>query len=108
MLIVLHPAQGSAALEHPDAFDRFAVAVVGEASGEDLAAVVRRSGLGRVHPDGDHVVVDPGALRRLAGAAATPSWEAGFEGMCAYAAGKGWVEADGGLRAHIERRGGPV
>jgi hypothetical protein len=24
--------------------------------------------------------------------------------MCAYAAGKGWVEADGGVLAHIERR----
>ncbi len=49
-----------------------------------------------------HVVVDPGALRALAGPAADERWEEGFAGMCAYAAGKGWVEPDGGVLAHIE------
>jgi hypothetical protein len=47
-------------------------------------------------------VVDPVALRALAGPAADERWDEGFAGMCAYAAGKGWVEADGGVRAHIE------
>jgi hypothetical protein len=39
----------------------------------------------------------------LAGAAATPTWDEGFAGMCAYAAEKGWVESDGGILAHVER-----
>ena len=51
-----------------------------------------------------HVVVDPVALRALAGPAATDDWEEGFSGMCAYAAGKGWMEDDG-VVAHVERRG---
>ena len=48
-------------------------------------------------------MVDPVALRALAGAAATDEWDEGFAGMCAYAAGKGWVEDDG-VVAHIEPR----
>ena len=51
----------------------------------------------------EHVVVDPVALRALAGAAATDEWDEGFAGMRAYAAGKGWVEDDG-VVAHIEAR----
>ncbi len=50
------------------------------------------------------MVVDPVSLRALAGPAATPEWEEGFSGMCAFAAGKGWVEADGGVVADIEQR----
>ncbi len=97
--------ESSVALRDPAAFDRFSVEVAGEGSVEQVAAVVDDVALGRVEPDGDHLVVDPLALRRLAGGAATRDWERGFEGMCAYAAGKGWVEADGGIRAHIEWRG---
>ena len=61
-------------------FDRFSVEVAGEGSEERLAAVVDESGLGRVRPDGDHLVVDPLAVRRLAGGAATVDWEARFRG----------------------------
>jgi hypothetical protein len=99
-------ANGSVVLQEPDAFDRFSVEVVGEGSEEALAAVVAGTALGRLQPDGTHLAVDPAALRRLAGAAVTPDWEAGFEGMCTYAAGKGWVEADGAIRAHIEHPDG--
>jgi hypothetical protein len=104
--IVVDLSNGSIELSQPDAFDRFSVDVVGEGSEEALAAAVDRSGLGRLTADGTHVAVEPAGLRRLAGAAVTPAWEAGFEGMCAYAAGKGWVEADGAIRAHIERPDG--
>ena len=48
-------------------------------------------------------MVDPVALRALAGPAADEAWDEGFAGMCAYAAGKGWVEPDGGVLAHIGR-----
>ncbi|HEY1650375.1 MAG TPA: hypothetical protein VGG09_00700 [Acidimicrobiales bacterium] len=101
MRIVIDLSESRVHLGDPDDFTRFSVATEGEG---DVAEVVRQSGLGRLKDDGEHVVVDPVALRALAGPAATDDWEDGFSGMCAYAAGKGWVEADGGLLAHIERR----
>jgi hypothetical protein len=103
VLIVVDLPNRTMVLREPDSFDRFSVEVTGAGSADELARVVSRSGLGRVHADGAHVVVDPLALRRLAGGAVTAQWEDGFERMCAYAAGKGWVEADGGIQAHIER-----
>jgi hypothetical protein len=101
VLIVIDLSGATASLRQPDEFTRFSVAIEGEGEG-DLAEAVQRSGLGRLHPDGEHVVVDPVALRALAGPAADASWDEGFAGMCAYAAGKGWVEPDGGVLAHIE------
>ena len=100
MLIVIDLSGATASLRQPDEFTRFSVALEGDG---DLAQAVQRSGLGRLHPDGEHVVVDPAALRALAGSAATDAWDEGFSGMCAYAAGKGWMEDDG-VVAHIERR----
>ncbi len=99
MLIVIDLASATVSLRQPDEFTRFSVALEGEG---DLAEVVRASGLGRLAADGEHVVVDPVALRALAGPAADEAWDEGFAGMCAYAAGKGWVEPDGGVLAHIE------
>ncbi|MFZ0250961.1 MAG: hypothetical protein WAL61_13525 [Acidimicrobiales bacterium] len=99
MLIVIDLSSAAVSLRRPDEFTRFAVAVEGEG---DLALVVRQSGLGRLANDGEHVVVDPAGLRALAGPAADEAWDEGFAGMCAYAAGKGWVEPDGGVLAHIE------
>jgi hypothetical protein len=103
VLIVIDLSEATVTLRRPDEFTRFSVALEGEG---DLAQMVRRSGLGRLQADGEHVVVDPVALRALAGPAADESWDEGFAGMCAYAAGKGWVEPDGGVLAHIERRDG--
>jgi hypothetical protein len=99
VLIVIDLPRATACLRRPDEFTRFSVALEGEG---DLARALQRSGLGRLHADGAHVVVDPVALRALAGPAADRSWDEGFAGMCAYAAGKGWVEPDGGLVAHVE------
>ena len=103
MLIVVDLSESVVRLDDPDDFTRFSVAVAGDG---DIGPLVRSSGLGRVSDDGNQVAVDPAALRSLAGAAATPTWEEGFAGMCAYAAGKGWVEADGGILAHVKRREG--
>lgn len=102
MIIVIDLAESVVLLQDPADFARFSVATEGRG---DLAEVVRQSGLGRLKDDGEHVVVDPIALRALAGPAATDQWDEGFAGMCEYAAGKGWVEADGGIVAHIEPRG---
>jgi hypothetical protein len=104
--IVIDLSEQRVLLTEPDDFTRFSVAVEGGGAEEALAAMVHQSGLGRLQPDGAHVVVDPVALRSLAGDAATIEWDEGFAGMCAYAAGKGWVEADGGILAHIERHEG--
>src|ERR1700735_4503774 len=92
MLIVIDLATATVSLRQPDEFTRFSVAVTGDGDG---AQVVQESGLGRVAADGEHVVVDPQALRGLAGPAADEAWDEGFAGMSAYAAGKGWVEPDG-------------
>jgi hypothetical protein len=100
VLIVIDLAEGRVYLNDPANFTRFSVGVEGEG---DLAEVVRLSGLGRLRDDGEHVVVDPVALRGLAGPAADEAWDEGFSGMCAYAAGNGWMEDDG-VVAHIERR----
>jgi hypothetical protein len=100
VLIVIDLSEGRVYLNEPADFSRFSVALEGEG---DLAGVVRTSGLGRLRDDGEHVVVDLVALRALAGPAADEAWDEGFSGMCAYAAGKGWMEDDG-VVAHIERR----
>jgi hypothetical protein len=110
MFLVIDLAEESVRLEDPAAFDRFSVEVAGHQSAaatEALAAVVSARVLGRLHTDGAHVVVDPDAIRRLAGPAVTADWESGFAGMCAYAEGKGWV-VDGGILAHIAWRGDPA
>ena len=99
VLIVIDLSVATVALRQPDEFNRFSVAVEGEG---DLAQVVAQSALGRLAADGEHVVVDPVALRALAGPAADEAWDERFLEMCAYAAGKGWVEPDGGVLAHIE------
>ena len=100
VLIVIDLSDATVSLRQPGEFTRFSVALEGEG---DLVAVVGQSGLGRLAADGEHVVVDPAALRALAGPAGDERWDEGFAGMCAYAAGKGWVEPDGGVLAHIER-----
>jgi hypothetical protein len=99
VLIVIDLSDATVSLRRPEEFTRFSVEVAGEG---DLAAVVGQSGLGRLAADGEHVVVDQAAVRTLAGPAADEAWDEGFAGMCAYAAGKGWVEPDGGVLAHIE------
>jgi hypothetical protein len=98
--IVIDLTECRVLLTDPDDFTRFSVAVEGEG---DLAGVVRHSGLGRLKDD-EHVAVDPVALRALVGTGATDRWDEDLAGMLSYAAGKGWMEADGGVLAHIEHR----
>ncbi len=102
MIITVRLEDGSVSLEEPDAFTQFSVQVVGEPDADAVASVVASTGLGRLQPDKQHVAVNPGALRSLAGAEVDVNWESGFQGMCAYAAEKGWVEEDGAILAHIE------
>lgn len=67
---------------------------------DQAAAALAAAGLGSV--DGDHAWLDASALRAAGGGSA--QWAAGFDGMLAYAAGKGWASPDGSaVRAHIVR-----
>jgi hypothetical protein len=108
MLIVLDLGEQRVYLQEPDDFGAFALSVEGDGGPDDLARLVSLSGLGRVQPGGSQVAVDPVALRSLAGSAATDAWEEGLAAMCAYAAGKGWIEADGAILGHVEWRSGPA
>ena len=102
MIIVIDLSEARVYLGDPDDFTRFSVAVEGE----------RRPGPGRATSPG-WAACGPTAstswstrwpCARWRGPPPTDAWDEGFSGMCAYAAGKGWVEDDGGVVAHIERR----
>jgi hypothetical protein len=92
MKILIAP-DAPATLADPDDFRSFAVEAT---RGAALGAAGR--------PEGDaHVFVDPAALRALPGARAEdPEWSRALDGMLAYAASKGWTDAAGHVRAHVE------
>lgn len=50
--------------------------------------------------DGDHVWIDAGWLR--ANGRPDAEWQAGLDKMITFAAGAGWVDDKGAIRAHIE------
>ncbi len=108
MVIVLTGA-GGVVLEQPDDFRAFSVRVP---AGVDDGAL-RTGPLADVvaFDDTGHGWIAPAAVRSLAGALAGdpgPAWTAGFAAMSTYAAGKGWVDAAGRLRAHVEREPVPT
>lgn len=75
-----------------------------EACGVDesvVATALRDAGVGVV--TADHAFIDMDALTDLAGEDATPEWREAVAGMIAWAAGKGWTDDQGRVRAHIER-----
>lgn len=80
-----------------------AFSVRSDLTGDDLAAAVRQAAVGEVLPDGEHVMVEVAAIRRLAGTVPA-GWEDDLAGMLAYAKKKGWTSEDGSaVRAHVER-----
>jgi hypothetical protein len=101
MIILLNLGEGSVTLDDPENFGQFSVRIDGARSPEVVRQLIESSALGRLHHDQEHVVVDPEAVRRLAGIVVDDDWEQGFSAMCTYAASKGWLE-DGGILAHIE------
>jgi hypothetical protein len=69
---------------------------------DDLAAAAALSAAGLGELSGDHVWLSVAGLR--AAADGTPDGAAGFDGMIAYAASKGWISADGSrVQAHVIR-----
>ena len=89
-----------ARLLNPGDLSGFVVVLEG---GEDPGAEALAAG--GVLGFGDHAWVRTDALRRLAGAIATPEWEERFAAMLDYARTRGWVDDDqGAVRGHVERR----
>lgn len=87
-------------LEDPDDFTAFSISRRQGVSDDDLAEAVAR--LGRASGQ-DHVFVSVEALTSLAGSrAADHDWQSGLGRMTTYAQSKGWVDKQGGIRAHIE------
>ncbi|WP_354699683.1 hypothetical protein DSM112329_05404 [Paraconexibacter sp. AEG42_29] len=74
-------------------------------TGPEIDAALRAARAGALGPDQQHVLVDVAALRRLAveAGASSPQWNAGLDAMLSYAAGRGWLSADGAaIQAHVE------
>jgi hypothetical protein len=89
-------------LRDADNFREFKVTADGERDADRLAAAI--TPIGRM--DGlDHVWLKPDGVAALSGARPSdPAWEKSFAGMLEHAAGHGWVDERGAVRAHVEWR----
>ncbi len=87
-------------LRDPADFRGFHVAVAGGPVDDDrLAAVLEPRG----RLEGDHAWITTDAVVTVAGPGADADWQAGFDGMVAYARDKGFLdEAGAAIRAHLE------
>ena len=86
-------------LVDPEDFKSFKVVLHG--AGAPLAERLAPIGVARVD---EHFWVSVGALRALAGDAATPAWEESLASMLEFARSRGWVNDDlDAVRAHVER-----
>jgi hypothetical protein len=94
-VIIRIDGDGSVCLREATDLRRFSISM--PATESACAALAE---LGRVDGPG-HAWVAPERVRGLAGDV-PPSWIEEFEATIAYAAGKGWTDASGALRAHIE------
>jgi hypothetical protein len=115
--VVVDLPGGRVALEGWEQLTSLSVRVVGGPAGTPdtaaegrLTAVLHGVGVARVDGTGD-ALLPPDVLRGLAATAASAqgrgladAWDEGFAGMLAYAAGRGWIEGDGTVRAHVEWR----
>jgi hypothetical protein len=106
MIVEIHLPAGDAQarLVDPGDFTSFKVVLYG--AGPPLAEKLGSIGVARVD---EHVWVRVEALRRLAGKAATPDWEASLASMLEFARSRGWVDDEtDSVRAHVEREPGSV
>ncbi len=88
---------GAITLKEPSVFDRLDVLVDPQPAGQ-LERCIARIG----SRDGEgHVLLQPAVLRLLSDLAGTPDWDARFDAMINYAAGKGWLDPQGRVRAHL-------
>lgn len=97
-------SDGAVSLQEPDDLARFHVEVPSGISTEAAARALCSAGAGAAHGDvaGEAaVVVSPDWIRAHAVDGAGAGWDEAFDGMLAYAASKGWIAADGRIRAHV-------
>lgn len=98
MRIVI-PASGEPRLEAPDEFTRFSIAVDPALADRLPVALARVAD----HAAEDaHAWVRPDAVRALSPLAGQAAWDAGFRAMMDVAAGHGWIDGNGRIRAHVE------
>lgn len=97
--MILDLAPAALAVREPQNFSAFSVQTT--LSGDRLDEAVIATGLGRL--DGGHIWVRPGAVRDAVGPDADAEWESGFARMLEFAAGHGWCDPEGRIRAHIDR-----
>jgi hypothetical protein len=91
-------AAPEARLVDPEDFKAFKVVV----ADDEPSLGERVAGIGIARLD-EHAWVSIEALRSLAGATATPAWEASLQSMLEYARSKGWVDDElGAIRGHVE------
>jgi hypothetical protein len=99
--VVLGGTEPSVTLEEPGDCKRFHVTVAGGTDRTELAAALSEHGIGRLVDEDAWISV--AEVRRLAAGVVGPGWEADFNGMVTYAAGKGWLSPGGEeLQAHVE------
>jgi hypothetical protein len=97
-VVVTEPQQ--ARLENPEDLTTLSVATHLEPTA--LAVAIEQAGLGTF--DGSHAMLEVVALRELAPEklSADETWVAGFERMVEYAISRGWSDAEGRVRAHVD------
>jgi len=85
-----------------DADDCTRLSVATDLAGADLDAALATTGTGT--RDGSAVLLGVPVLHdRARAAASAPDWESRWSAMIDYAAGKGWLSADGSaVQAHLE------
>lgn len=95
MIVVV--SQDGVDLEEPD--DCSAFHLVGRDVGPDeVQGAV--SGIGAF--DGEHAWIEQEVVRTLAEGSVGEDWDDRFDAMVTFAIGKGWVDAEGRIRAHVE------
>jgi hypothetical protein len=91
-------AAGQATLKEPRVLDDFKVVALGRDA--ELLRPADFAELGQLEAGGGHVWVDRAWLRSAGPADA--DWQAKLAAVIAYAETKGWCDAAGRIRAHIE------
>lgn len=90
------------ALEDADDCSRFSVAAPGLTI-THAAQVLSDAGAGAAAEQTGHLLVSVDAVRSAAEGRVPADWAGRFDAMLAYAAGKGWLSADGtAIVAHVE------
>lgn len=99
--VVIVVSRNGVALEQQDDFRAFRIDVR-----DGLAQDALRHALAPLATlEGAHAWVSEAALRGLPAVRDDAAWQGKLDGMVAYARTRGWVDASGAIRAHIERPG---